>query len=137
MGRAIRDLAEPVRKACVELCTQALYPHDGGEAFEILVYCTLRTLQEQGRIYDIGRVFPGRILTNAKPGQSLHNPDENGQSWAFDAVPMIGGKPQWNNDELLNRMGHIGESCGLVWAGRWRGKLRERVHFEMKRGLYV
>ena len=128
-SRLISDLATPVRNACIELCAQA---KAGG--VDLLVYCTLRSLAEQEQLYASGRTAPGRILTNAESGKSLHNPDAQGKSWAFDAVPMIGGKPQWESSELLNRMGAIGESCGLVWAGRWRGKLRERVHFQISRG---
>ncbi len=125
-SRLVSDLATPVRNACIELCAQAR-----AQGLDVLVYCTLRSLDEQAALYASGRTAPGRILTNAKPGQSLHNPDGQGKAWAFDAVPMIGGKPQWANSELLNRMGAIGESCGLVWAGRWRGNLRERVHFQI------
>ena len=35
---------------------------------------------------------------------------------------------------LVQRMGEIGEACGLQWAGRWRGALRESVHFQLDRG---
>lgn len=128
-SRKILDLALPVRSACMELCTRA-----EAVGMYILVYCTLRSEEEQGVLYASGRTAPGRILTNAKPGQSLHNPDALGRSWAFDAVPMLAGKPQWENIEILDSMGAIGESCGLVWAGRWRGNLRERVHFQISRG---
>ena len=128
-SRLISDLATPVRNACIELCAQA-----NAEGIDVLVYCTLRSLDEQAKLYASGRTAPGAIVTNAKPGHSLHNPDEHGRAWAFDAVPMFSGKPHWNNVELLNRMGAIGESCGLVWAGRWRGNLRERVHFQISRG---
>lgn len=130
-SRLISDLATPVRNACIELCAQAK-----AERLELLVYCTLRSNAEQGILYAQGRGIglPGRILTNAAPGESLHNPDAQGRAWAFDCVPLLAGKPQWDNGELLDRMGAIGESCSLVWAGRWRGKLRERVHFQMARG---
>jgi peptidoglycan LD-endopeptidase CwlK len=128
-SRSISDLATPVRNACIELCAQAK-----AQGIDVLVYCTLRSLAEQEVLYASGRTVPGLILTNALPGQSGHNPDASGKAWAFDAVPLIGGKPQWLNDDLLMRVGLIGESVGLQWAGRWRGALRERVHFEMKRG---
>lgn len=127
-SRLISDLATPVRNACLELCAQA-----NAEGLDLLVYCTLRSNEEQLALYLMGRNNLAKILTNAKPGESLHNPDAQGKAWAFDCVPMLAGKPQWGNNELLDRMGVIGESCGLVWAGRWRGKLRERVHFQMAR----
>ncbi len=31
---------------------------------------------------------------------------------------------------LWQRLGEIGERCGLVWAGRWLGRLKEECHFQ-------
>lgn len=101
---------------------------------DVLIYCTLRTHAEQEALWASGRTSPGRILTNARPGASLHNPDENGEAWAFDAVPVLGGKPQWLDGVALDLMGRCGEAVGLEWAGRWRGALRESVHFQLKGG---
>lgn len=101
---------------------------------DVLIYCTLRTNEEQAEIYASGRTKAGAVLTNAKPGASLHNPDKDGLAWAFDAVPVIGGKPQWSDDARLLQMGICGEAVGLEWAGRWVGELRERVHFQNKGG---
>jgi len=99
---------------------------------DVLIYCTLRTNDEQARLYESGRgdKAASMILTNAKPGDSLHNPDENGEAWAFDAVPVLAGKPLWSDAARVALMGQCGEAVGLVWAGRWRGKLRESVHFQ-------
>lgn len=103
---------------------------------DLLIYCTLRSNAEQAQLYAQGRTKPGVVVTNAKPGQSMHNPDTNGQAWAFDAVPLVAGKAAWNNHSLVEKMGAIGEACGLQWAGRWRGSLKERVHFQLaKDGL--
>ena len=101
---------------------------------DVLIYCTSRPLSEQADIYAAGRTRPGPILTNAKPGESLHNPDENGKAWAFDAVPMRGGRCMFRDYPEIERMGAIGESVGLEWAGRWRGAMREYLHFQIKRG---
>lgn len=39
--------------------------------------------------------------------------------------------PNWAPDHpLWDRLGKIGESCGLGWGGRW--KKRDCVHFEAK-----
>lgn len=101
---------------------------------DVMIYCTLRTNEEQAQLYKSGRTSKGRILTNARPGESLHNPDENGEAWAFDAVPMLGGKCLWSDYGRISQMGVCGEAVGLVWAGRWRGSLREAVHFQGVRG---
>jgi peptidoglycan L-alanyl-D-glutamate endopeptidase CwlK len=104
---------------------------------DVLVYCTLRTHVEQAALFASGRTVPGAILTNAGPGQSLHNPDANGHAWAFDAVPLLAsGKAAWGAVQSIELMGICGEHAGLEWAGRWRGALRERVHFQMKGGRH-
>lgn len=98
---------------------------------DVLIYCTLRSNAEQEELWASGRCGVGRILTYAKPGESFHNPGPDGKARAFDAVPMVAGRPQWADDHLLLRMGQAGEDAGLQWAGRWRGKLREAVHFQI------
>ena len=65
---------------------------------EVLVYCTLRSMAEQDRLYAIGRTKPGKRVTNAKAGQSAHN-----FGLALDFVPMVGGKPQWSGRTLYNK----------------------------------
>lgn len=51
---------------------------------------------------------------------------------AIDIVPMNRwGKPWWGAPEhLWRRIGEIGESCGLIWGGRWK-KTPDRPHFEV------
>lgn len=126
-SRSLCDLAPAVRAAALafqEKCERS--------GVHVLIYCTLRSDAEQSALYASGRTEPGAIVTAARPGESLHNPQRDGQAWAFDAVPTLAGKPLWNDDAALLKMGQVGESCGLEWAGRWRGKLRERVHFQIK-----
>lgn len=125
--RQLDRLAGPVYAAAlrfVEVCRV--------EGLDVLIYCTLRDDAEQAALYAQGRTTPGAIVTNARPGQSLHNPQLDGKAWAFDAVPMRHGKALWSDDAALSAMGRAGEAAGLEWAGRWRGKLRERVHFQIK-----
>lgn len=128
-SRSLDDLAPSVKAAALSLLNKA---RDGG--LDVLIYCTSRPLVEQATLYAVGRTVPGVILTAAKPGESLHNPDAMGKSWAFDAVPMLHGKCMFHDGALIERMGLLGESVGLEWAGRWRGRLRERVHFQIQRG---
>jgi peptidoglycan L-alanyl-D-glutamate endopeptidase CwlK len=97
------------------------------EGIEVLIYCTYRSDAEQDQLYAQGRTLPGKIVTNAKAGQSEHN-----KRRAFDCVPMLSGKPQWGDVATYRRMGEIGESVGLEWAGRWTGKLRETAHFQFR-----
>jgi peptidoglycan LD-endopeptidase CwlK len=128
-SRSLEDLAQPVM-----LAAQGLVHACGLEGIDLLVYCTLRSNEEQAALYALGRTKPGVRITCARPGQSAHNPDENGKAWAFDAVPMVMGKPQWSNEKILLQVGLLAEAQGLQWAGRWQGALKERVHFQKKRG---
>lgn len=96
---------------------------------DVLVYCTYRSAAEQDDLYRIGREIPGKRVTNAKGGQSMHQ-----YRVAWDAVPLIGGKPAWSNSELYRRMGEIAESLGIEWAGRWKS-MRESAHFQYVEGL--
>lgn len=148
-SRRIEDLAEemrPLARAFLKRCAEV--------GLEVLIYGTLRTLEEQARLWRRGRSSsliervieelvrrgktwvaelirtvgpqPGkRIVTHALPGESAHN-----YGYAFDAVPLVHGKPAWNDPELLKEMGEIGKSVGLEWAGDWK-RFREQVHFEL------
>jgi peptidoglycan LD-endopeptidase CwlK len=128
-SRSLDDLAQPVQSAA-----QGLLSVCAACGIDLLIYCTLRSNAEQAELYAIGRTKPGKRVTYAKPGDSLHNPDEQGKAWAFDAVPMLSGKPQWGDAALMARVGMLAERAGLEWAGRWSGALKESVHFQMKRG---
>lgn len=100
------------------------------QGLDILVYCTYRSSDEQNELYAIGRTKPGRIVTNARGGDSYHN-----HRCAFDFVPLVGGKPQWGDAGLYLKAGLIAEGVGLEWSGRWKGKLRETAHCQYTGGL--
>lgn len=125
-SRSLDDLNKYTREAAIKhikLCQD--------DGVELLIYCTLRDNDEQDRLYAIGRTKHGKIVTNSRAGQSAHNPDENGHASAYDCCPMIGGKPMWNTKHpSWAIVGKRGEEAGLVWSGRWTGKLRETAHFQ-------
>ena len=102
----------------------------GEQGLDILIYCTYRSGEEQNELYQQGRTKSGRIVTNARAGESWHN-------WrcAFDFVPMVGGKPAWGDKVFYLKAGIIAENCGLEWAGRWKGSLRETAHCQYRGGL--
>jgi len=129
-SRKLTDLAPEVRakaEAFLKKCDEA--------GIDLLVTCTWRSDAEQAELYAEGRTKPGRIKTNAQPGQSKHNGTIAGipASRALDVVPLVNGKPVWGTDGedlvLWERVGVIGESCGLEWAGRWK-RMREFPHFQ-------
>jgi peptidoglycan LD-endopeptidase CwlK len=102
------------------------------EGITLLIYCTWRSNEEQAELYAKGRTAPGRKVTNARPGESLHNHTANGTpaAYAYDAAPLVGGKLDWQFGPEWQRMGELGESLGLEWGGRW-GKLADNPHFQL------
>ncbi|MEX3614740.1 MAG: M15 family metallopeptidase [Burkholderia gladioli] len=123
-SRSLSDLLPPVRaraQAFLDACAK--------QGIDILVTSMYRDLDSQAALYAQGRTSPGRIVTNARPGQSFHN-----FRVAFDFVPIVNGKCDWSDLSLFTRCGAIGESVGLTWAGRWT-TFREMAHLQYTGGL--
>jgi peptidoglycan L-alanyl-D-glutamate endopeptidase CwlK len=108
-------------KAFIEACK--------AQGIDVLITSTYRDAASQNALYAQGRTLPGKVVTNAKAGQSWHN-------WrcAFDFVPIVNGKAQWNDLKTFERCGAIAESCGLEWAGRWK-RFKELAHCQYTGGL--
>jgi peptidoglycan L-alanyl-D-glutamate endopeptidase CwlK len=98
---------------------------------DVILTSTYRDAESQAALYAQGRSAPGPRVTNAKPGESFHN-------WrvAFDFVPIVNGKAQWNDTTLFARCGELAEQCGLEWAGRWRN-FKELAHCQYTGGLTI
>lgn len=109
-SRDVKDLVEPVQsraRAFVDACKK--------QGIDVLITSTYRDYESQNALYAQGRTKAGRRVTNAKGGQSWHN-----FRCAFDFVPMVNGKAQWNDLRTFRKCGEIAESVGLEWAGRWK-----------------
>lgn len=122
-SRKLTDLLPDVQEK-----VEAFLAAAKAQGIEVLVTSTYRDFAQQAATYAQGRTTPGHIVSNAKPGHSWHN-------WkrAVDVVPMAGGKPCWGDTDLWNRLGVIGESVGLEWAGRWKS-FKELAHFQFTEG---
>lgn len=94
---------------------------------DILVVSTYRDNEYQNMLYAKGRTTAGRIVTNAKGGQSQHN-----HRLAVDFCVMDGKACDWENVADFSKAGRIAEAVGLEWAGRWTGKLKEIGHVQAK-----
>jgi peptidoglycan L-alanyl-D-glutamate endopeptidase CwlK len=123
-SRKIEDLHPYVAKLCrafVAACKK--------DGIDILITSTWRDNESQNALYAQGRTKPGKKVTNAKAGQSFHN-----YKLAFDFVPIVNGKAQWNDLATFKRAGAIGERLGLDWAGRWVS-FKELAHLQWTGGL--
>lgn len=115
------------------------------EGVDVLIYCTYRSGEEQNQLYAMGRTTKsnigvsilrplGKIVTNARAGQSAHNYKLNGRpaSKAWDCCPLVGGKAIWDaKHPHWAIIGAIGQKLGLNWYGAKGSKFYELPHFEM------
>lgn len=123
-SRNINDLHPVVQPLCerfIDECRKS--------GLDVIITSTYRDIESQNALYAQGRTRPGKIVTNAKGGDSYHN-------WcvAFDTVPVVHGKPVWDDEGTWLCLGHIGKECGLEWAGNWKG-FKEMAHFQFTGGL--
>jgi peptidoglycan LD-endopeptidase CwlK len=123
-SRDLKDLHPKVAALCSAFINKCK-----DQGIDVLITSTYRDVESQNALYAQGRTAPGKVVTNAKGGQSWHN-------WrcAFDFVPIINGKAQWNDASTFERCGQIAESVGLEWAGRWK-TFKELAHCQFTGGL--
>jgi len=123
-SRKIEDLHPTVADLCrkwLDECKRQGIP--------VIITSTYRDAEYQNTLYSEGRSRPGKIVTNARAGQSYHN-----YRMAFDFVPLVCGVPAWNDIALITRCGEIGEQVSLEWAGRWKS-MKELLHLQFTGGL--
>lgn len=109
------------------------------QGIDVSITSTYRDNEAQTALYAQGRTSIGSnprldkplgdTVTNAKAGESFHN-----YRCAFDFVPMVNGKAQWDDFRTYSKCGVIAESLGLEWAGRWK-KMKEMAHCQYTGGL--
>ena len=123
-SRSLDDLAPPAKQRA-----EAFIAAAKEKGIDLLVTSTYRDNESQNALYAQGRTTPGNIVTRAKAGQSWHN-------WrcALDVVPLVNGKAIWDDQAMWKKVGEIGKSCGLEWAGDWV-TFKEFPHFQYTGGL--
>jgi hypothetical protein len=114
---------------------QSLHPYFRDKVLELIRICrskgielsiveTYRTHAKQNEYKTLGKSY-----TNSTGGKSKHQ-----YGLAVDVVPVVNGKPVWDNMALWKKIGSTGERLGLRWGGRWR-KPFDPGHFEWSGGL--
>lgn len=93
----------------------------------------LRTFPEQDGLFAQGRTKPGKIVTNARGGDSYHN-----YGLAVDIVLIINGKEaswdiakDYNGDGIADWMQVVDvfEKKGFYWGGNFKS-IKDYPHFE-------
>jgi len=132
------DLLHPLLRADVHKMYEEMCEALRGRAIPRFAY-TLRTNKEQDELYQIGRTKPGKIVTNAKGGQSYHN-----YGLAFDLVLIIDGKTaSWDtltdfdkdNEPDWMECVAIAKKSGFEWGGDW--KFTDKPHFQKTFGKSI
>lgn len=144
----LSEIVQPKAQEIIQICY-----HKG---VDLLIYCTLRDLEEQAKLYRQSRSYKaikakmqkfkdrgygfladiieqvgpcsGPHVTNAAPGESWH-----GYGEAFDAVPLINGKAAWANIKYYNIYGQAVRDVGMKWAGDW-SRFKELPHAQLRDG---
>lgn len=141
----INLLRPKTKKLCelwIEECRKA--------GINLIISQTLRSMETQDAYYAQGRetlesinskrkkaklepikAIENKIVTNAKPGASPHN---YGLAWDF--VPIVNGKPDWNNLSLFKKCGEIAkklnfEGYTLEWGGDFK-TIKDYPHIQLK-----
>lgn len=87
-----------------------------------------RSFERQDWLYAQGRTRDGKIVTNAKAGQSDHNPDPDGLSHALDFA--FRGREPFAEWHPWGFAGQVAAQLGLEWGGTWRKP--DKPHLALK-----
>lgn len=125
----VRDL-QPLASSLINKGNALLAPLHAS----VIITCTYRSEAEQAHLYAIGRTAPGKKVTNAPAGKSLHNLvtlKGTPAARAFDVAILIYGKLNWDlANPAWQTIGKLGVDLGLEWGGNW-SKFREGPHFQL------
>ncbi|OQW33945.1 MAG: hypothetical protein A4E20_12000 [Nitrospira sp. SG-bin2] len=113
----------------VEAAARAAIAECEAAGMPVLVTCTYRSDQEQNELYAQGRTKPGRIVTNARAGESFHQ-----YRLALDLYPLVNGKPDFSGTHPnWHKIAAIFIKHGFEWGYNWK-RFREMPHFQMTGG---
>ena len=119
-SRSLDDLAAPVKSAALAMLARCR-----AAGLEVLIYCTLRSNDEQAALYAQGRTTGGEIVTNARGGYSNHN-----FGIAFD-IGVFSGNRYLPESPLYKAVGALGMELGLECGGNWTS-IVDQPHFQLR-----
>lgn len=89
-----------------------------------------RSNAEQTALYAQGRTKPGKVVTNAKAGESLHN-----YGLAVDVAFQLNGQLHYL-DELYRKIVPHARELGIEWGGDWKS-FPDKPHFQYTQNLRI
>lgn len=99
------------------------------QGIRLLVTQGLRTIEEQNKLYAIGRTIKGSKVTNAKGGESEHN-----YGVCFDVCFFDGKKVSYAGNWV--KLGKIWKKLGGTWGGDWKS-FPDKPHFSYTLGYTI
>lgn len=94
------------------------------DGHSLIVTQGFRSIAQQNALYAQGRTKPGKIVTNARGGQSNHN-----KGTAVDLAFVVNGAVTWE-ESLYRKLGKYSEAVGLKWGGNWK-RFKDKPHVEL------
>jgi peptidoglycan L-alanyl-D-glutamate endopeptidase CwlK len=118
-------LADPNLKPELVDKVRELIALASSQGYSLLVTQGFRSVAQQNALYALGRTRPGKIVTNAKGGQSNHNFGR-----AVDFAFIVKGEVSWL-PSLYAKLGKLAEQSGLDWGGNWK-HFKDLPHVEIR-----
>jgi peptidoglycan L-alanyl-D-glutamate endopeptidase CwlK len=136
-SRYLEDLAPVVYGMAIVLIARGEMELSSlfGANIKLKVLYTYRDGEFQDSLYAQGRTKPGKIVTNAKAGESMHQ-----YRCAFDVAIFVDGALTWEH-KYYEPLGLIAQEIGLTWGGDWDGDGKkdrndwDLCHFQWTGGL--
>lgn len=125
MSRSIANMGAvnpKVKDLALELIKRAYH-----EGINVQITSGYRSNAEQQKLYNQGRTTAGSVVTNAGPGQSVHN---YGYAIDYVLVNEDGSKAIWVVNKDWKRVAAIGKQLGFQWGGDW-SKFPDPPHLDM------
>jgi len=102
--------------------------------FEYVAISGNRTWPEQDALYAQGRTKPGKIVTNARGGQSNHNFGIALDFGVFRDGEYLDDSSPKTASNVHKSVGAIAKQFGIEWGGLWTS-LVDEPHFQIATGL--
>lgn len=106
---------------------------------QIKITESFRSRKTQEARYNQGRSKPGKIVTNAKPGQSWHEYGLAVDVCFLGPDPYLEGLKQSNEKRFTdawNKFGELVIAYGFTWGGNFK-LIKDMPHIEMTFGLTI
>ena len=130
------DVHPAVKAKTLSLIEQAY-----AEGINVQISMGKRSFTQQAQIYGQGRSHywykghdyghPGNVVSNAKPGQSIHN---YGYAVDYFLTTYDGSGSTWNVNSNWRRVATLGKKLGFSWGGDW-SSFKDYPHLELTGGL--